>query len=96
MLQRLSEKFLDRDIECDEFLEKYMEERTKTHILKIKSEKLGEMIQQHVSHGTYGSSHNPQGPGYPGAQSGGIGDPPYPMYGGNSRMPSLHLPPVSN
>lgn len=68
-----------------------MEERTKTHLLKIKSEKLGEMIQQHARHGTWGGANTSHNTGYPGSG----GNPPYPMHG-NPAMPQLHLPPVSN
>ena len=102
-LQRLSELFLDKSIDCEEFLDKYLVERTETHLLKVKCEKLGEMIQQHVSHGTWGGAHSPHNtvtPPYPTALHGttpaaGAGNPPYPMHGSHA-MPQLHLPPVSN
>lgn len=94
-MQRLSERFLDKSIECEEFLEKYMEERTRTHLLKIKSEKLGDMIQRHQHESTWGGSaatpvlatHG----GYPQRQANTA---PYPIYG--NTMPQLNMPPVSS
>ncbi|XP_067932221.1 vacuolar protein sorting-associated protein 37B-like [Watersipora subatra] len=88
----LSELFLTKQMECDAFLEKYMEERAKTHLLKIKSEKLGEMIKQNVNQATWGGPETPVSnthTGYPQRQPNTA---PYPIY--NSMMP--HMPPVSS
>ena len=69
-----------------------MEERTKTHLLKIKSEKLGEMIQQHVNQATWGGSAvtGASGPDHTHRHN----TAPYPIYG--NRMPQMYMPPVSS
>lgn len=93
--QRLSEDFLDKKLDCDEFLDQYIEKRTQTHLLKIKSEKLGEMMVNHTTTGTWGGSG---GAGtvqqtYGNTNTAGS-HPPYPMYS-STHMPTPVMPPVS-
>jgi len=97
VFQRLSESFLDKKIDCDAFLDRYIEERTHTHLLKIKSEKLGEMIQQHTNYSTWGGSTS--APNLPPRHASFMpprapANTPYPLY--NTAMPQLQMPPVSN
>lgn len=99
----MSEKFLDKQMDCDTFLDSFMERRTTTHILKIKSEKLGDMIQQRVNHSSWGGNTQEIHSSTP-SHSAHIGyatsqpvssRAPYPLYH-HTAMPSLNLPPVSN
>jgi len=94
--------FLSKEIDCDTFLEQYLEQRTDTHLLKIKAEKLGEMLQNPQMHNwtppssqqTYPS--NPVNPVYANfLSSQPPSAAPYPMY---SSMPNAqsYLPHVSN
>lgn len=97
LIKKLSEDFLDKKTECDSFLELYLEQRTQTHLLKIKSEKLGEMLRQNVQNNT--AEINASSTRSAAVSSSNYHRPPpaipYPQYG-NMNMPSPFMPPVSN
>lgn len=86
--------FISGEVNCDDFLEQYLENRTKMHELKIKSEKLGEMIQRQVNHANWGAEPvEPTRPASLNSMSSQNSGVPYPMY---SSMPTHYMSPVSN
>eukprot|EP00794_Sanderia_malayensis_P014381 gene14381-15879_t len=43
--EKISDKLIDDDMQLDEFLQTYLSERTKYHLLRIKADKLAEIVR---------------------------------------------------
>lgn len=92
--EELADKFCDKQISVEDFLDTYIKKRTVAHLQQVKAQKMSELINS--SHGqnaqtnyNWNAPKSPTGSGaapYPGNASFSGSNMPYPM-GGNSAMP---------
>ncbi|CAH1801309.1 unnamed protein product [Owenia fusiformis] len=91
--EELADNFLDGKVDSDTFVEEYIQLRKKTHLLKVKAEKMPGLIQQQNSPARASRQNSGQVPGPVAgtnqAPGNSYGQPPYPANTYPGAMPNL-------